>query len=73
MRSVQKLLCYFGLFAPIWMLVSVSYSGMIYPGYSHTDRAMSELHATGSPIEQIAPLLVTTPYLFSSLDLASSS
>jgi hypothetical protein len=30
---------------------------MIYPGYSHTDQAMSELHAAGSPIEQIAPFI----------------
>jgi len=30
---------------------------MIYPGYSHIDQAMSELHAVGSPIEKIAPLI----------------
>jgi hypothetical protein len=30
---------------------------MIYPGYSHMDQAMSELHAVGSPIERIAPFI----------------
>ena len=39
------------------MLVSVTYSGMIYPNYSHVSQAMSELHAVGSPIETIAPFL----------------
>jgi uncharacterized membrane protein len=39
------------------MIVSVTYSGMIYPEYSHIDQAMSELHALGSPIEKIAPFI----------------
>lgn len=57
MRSSPRALCYFGLIAPIWLLVGVTYSGMIYPGFSHIDQAMSELHAVGSPIERIAPFI----------------
>lgn len=57
MRTPPRFLCYFGLLAPIWIVASVTYSGMIYPGYSHIDQAMSELHAVGSPIEEIAPFI----------------
>lgn len=57
MQPSKRVLCYFGFLAPLWLLVSVTYSGIIYPGYSHIDQAMSELHAVGSPIEQIAPFL----------------
>ena len=57
MRSSPRALCYFGLIAPIWLLVGVTYSGMIYPGFSHIDQAMSELHAVASPIERIAPFI----------------
>lgn len=57
MRSLPRAFCYFGLIAPIWLLVGVTYSGMIYPGFSHLDQAMSELHAVGSPIESIAPFI----------------
>lgn len=57
MRSSLRILCCFGLLAPLWMIASVTYSGMIYPGYSHIDQAMSELHAVGSPIEKIAPFI----------------
>lgn len=52
-----SILRYFGLLAPIWLAVGVAYSGSIYPGYSHFDQAMSELHAVGSPIEHIAPFV----------------
>jgi hypothetical membrane protein len=45
------------LIAPIWLLVGVTYSGAIYPGFSHLDQAMSELHAVGSPIERVAPFI----------------
>lgn len=61
MRSCPRALCYFGLLAPLWMVVSVTYSGTIYPGYSHIDQAMSELHAVGSPIERIAPFIMHYP------------
>lgn len=57
MRSSPRLFCYFGLIAPIWLLAGVTYSGLIYPGYSHLHQAMSELHAVGSPIESIAPFI----------------
>ncbi len=57
MRSFKRVLCYFGLLAPLWIIGSVTYSGMIYPGYSHIDQVMSELHAVGSPIEKIAPFI----------------
>lgn len=51
------ILRYFGLLAPIWMIIGVAYSGSIYPGYSHINQVMSELHAVGSPIEHIAPFI----------------
>lgn len=57
MQSSPPALCYFGLLAPIWIVASVTYSGIIYPGFSHIDQAMSELHAVGSPIETIAPFI----------------
>jgi hypothetical membrane protein len=52
-----SILRYFGLLAPIWMIIGVAYSASIYPGYSHFNQAMSELHAVGSPIERIAPFI----------------
>lgn len=57
MRSSARIVCYFGLIAPIWLMVGITYSGMMYPGYNHIDQAMSELHAVGSPIERIAPFI----------------
>ena len=57
MRSSPRALCYFGLIAPIWLIIGVTYSGMIYPGFNHIDQAMSELHAVGSPIEKIVPFI----------------
>ena len=57
MRTCPRVLCYFGVLAPIWIVASVSYSGMIYPGYSHINQAMSELHALGSPIANVAPFI----------------
>ncbi|CAA0088373.1 Uncharacterised protein [Halioglobus japonicus] len=57
MQSSQRILCFFGLLAPVWMILGVSYSATLYPGYSHVAQAMSELHATGSPIETIAPFI----------------
>tara|TARA_R110002049_G_scaffold9154_9_gene47446 strand:- start:4176 stop:4754 length:579 start_codon:yes stop_codon:yes gene_type:complete len=39
------------------MVLGVSYSAAIYPGYSHVHQAMSELHAVGSPIASIAPFI----------------
>lgn len=56
-QKPPRALCYFGLLAPIWIVASVTYSGMIYPGYDPINQAMSELHAVGSPIEQIAPFI----------------
>lgn len=57
MQLRRQVLCYFGLLAPVWIVVSVTYSGLLYPGYSHINQAMSELHAAGSPIETIAPYI----------------
>lgn len=57
MRAYSRALCYFGLLAPIWIIGSVTYSGSLFPGFSHMHQAMSELHAVGSPIEKIAPFI----------------
>jgi uncharacterized protein DUF998 len=57
LRLSQRILCSFGLIAPVWMLIGVGYSATIYPGYSHVHQVMSELHATGSPIAAIAPFI----------------
>tara|TARA_B110000196_G_scaffold318236_1_gene333130 strand:+ start:1114 stop:1737 length:624 start_codon:yes stop_codon:yes gene_type:complete len=72
----------FGLIAPIWLLVGVTVAGILYPGYSHYNQAMSELHAIGSPIQSISPFINNYPlgilfigfglFLFSSIKNAPS-
>ena len=53
----SRILCSFGAVAPAWLLLGVAISGSLYPGFSHYNQAMSELHAVGSPIEKMAPLI----------------
>jgi len=52
-----KILNWFGIIAPLWLLAGVTISGALYPGYDHYNQAMSELHARGSAVEQLAPIL----------------
>jgi len=58
---MKKLLCSFGVIAPIWLLIGVTIVGLLYPGYSHINQAMSELHAIGSPVENLSPIVNNYP------------
>jgi len=58
MRPRQlKILNLFGIIAPLWLVAGVTIAGALYPGYDHYNQAMSELHARGSAVEQLTPLL----------------
>ena len=57
----SKTLNVFGLIAPVWLVVGVALAGALYPGYSHFDQAMSELHALGSPVQSLSPLINNYP------------
>lgn len=52
---------YAGLLIPFWLTVGVATAGALYPGYSHIDRAMSELGALGAPTQTLSPLLNNYP------------
>ena len=54
---ITRVLNTFGIIAPIWLAVGVSICAALYPGYSHVHQAMSELHAIGSPVATITPLI----------------
>lgn len=56
-QSSQNYLNLCGFIAPIWLLVGITLSGLLSPNYSHYNQAMSELHARGSTIEQLAPVI----------------
>jgi len=57
----SKTLNVFGLIAPVWLVVGVALAGALYPGYSHFEQAMSELHALGSPVQSLSPLINNYP------------
>ncbi|NRB38033.1 MAG: DUF998 domain-containing protein [Pseudomonadales bacterium] len=57
----SKVLNLFGLIAPFWLLLGVTIAGAMYPGYSHYQQAMSELHALGSPVAFISPFINNYP------------
>ena len=56
-QKQQKILNWFGVIAPLWLLAGVTISGALYPGYDHYNQAMSELHARGSAVELLTPIL----------------
>lgn len=58
---LKKVLCLCGMIAPLWLLVGVTITGYLYPDYSHTHQAMSELHALGSPVQHISPFINNYP------------
>ena len=50
-----------GFVIPLWLCIGVIISANLYPDYSHTQQALSELHALGSPIAQLSPMLNNYP------------
>ena len=48
---------YSGMIIPLWLLVGVTVAGVMNPGYSHINQAMSELGAEGSPTHFISPVI----------------
>jgi hypothetical membrane protein len=56
-----KILNRFGMIAPFWLVVGVTLAGALYPGYSHYNQAMSELHAIGSPVQNVSPFINNYP------------
>ncbi|CAA0110980.1 Uncharacterised protein [BD1-7 clade bacterium] len=57
----MKFLNLCGLIAPIWLVIGVMLTATMYPGYSHMDQALSELHAMGSPVAAISPFINNYP------------
>ncbi|XWO60073.1 DUF998 domain-containing protein (plasmid) [Pseudomonas luteola] len=50
-----------GLIIPFWLFVGVMIAGLLYPDYSQTNQAMSELGAQGAPTHVLSPLMNNYP------------
>lgn len=62
MEKVWPRLAYFaGILCPFWLLVGVSIAGALYPGYSHSQQALSELGAVAAPTHSLSPLINNLP------------
>jgi hypothetical membrane protein len=60
-EAVRHYLLLCGALAPLWMLAGVTVGGWLYPGYSHTQQAMSELGARNRPTAKIHPFINNFP------------
>lgn len=58
---LKKLSLYSGMIIPVWLFIGVTIAGIMNPGYSHINQAMSELGATGSATHFISPLINNFP------------
>lgn len=60
-QSMKKLSYVFGIIIPLWLGLGVFATGLLYPGYSHVNQAMSELGASGAPTHFISPIINNFP------------
>lgn len=58
---LNKFSLYAGMVIPVWLLVGVIVAGLMNPGYSHIDQAMSELGAEGSATHVLSPIINNFP------------
>lgn len=58
---LRKFSLYAGMIIPVWLFVGVIIAGVMNPGYSHIDQAMSELGAQGSATHVLSPLINNFP------------
>lgn len=72
MNENLRILDLSGIVAAIWMLVGVIIVARMFPGYSHTHQALSELGAKGRPTAKIHPFINNYPIglLFSLFGIA---
>lgn len=61
MKTLDRLLLGCGLLIPVWLLMGVTLTAAIYPGYSHLHQAMSQLGAVGAPTQGWSALLNNFP------------
>ncbi len=59
-NQIRKLY-WFGVIAPVWLVIGVVIASFLYPGYDHYNQALSELGATGSPTQFISPAINNYP------------
>ncbi len=57
----KKLSLYSGMIIPLWLFIGVTIAGLMNPGYSHVNQAMSELGVKGSTTHFISPLINNFP------------
>ncbi|MCL1127881.1 DUF998 domain-containing protein [Shewanella surugensis] len=54
---LPSLLAYSGVIVSIWILLSIALTGYFYPNFNHKTQFCSELGATGSPTQQLTPMI----------------
>lgn len=57
----KKIAVYSGMFIPFWLFIGVATAGLMNPGYSHINQAMSELGANGAATQFVSPLINNFP------------